>query len=177
MKKRILLVTAFFFAVVVLISSCKKENNPTFKNQDFPKANSNKEQGHLEQTKTFSSEVAQKWLELQVRMLRLPAGPNIYGRNGHRYFIYSGIALYESVVGGMPSYQSLAGQLKDMPVMPVTEPGKSYYWPASANAALAFLTRSFFTSATAWRPVSASPTTCVSRSCFSNARRPSRTIW
>ena len=147
MKKRILLVTSFFFALVLLIGSCEKENKPTFKNQDFPKANSNKEQGHLEQTKTFSSEVAQKWLELQVRMLRLPAGPNIYGRNGHRYFIYSGIALYESVVGGMPSYQSLAGQLKDMPVMPVTEPGKSYYWPASANAALAFLTRSFFTSA------------------------------
>ena len=130
--------TWLLFSLIFLVS-CQKE----FVDRD-PKG---KDNGHLKQTKTYSSEVAQKWLELQVRMLRLPAGPNIYGRNGHRYFLYSGIALYEAVVGGMPGYQSLAGQLKDMPAMPTTEHGKSYHWPAVANATLAFLTKSFFTNA------------------------------
>src|SRR5829696_9489114 len=139
--------TTVLFTLLILVSCQKEVGDKTTLLEETQASLASQENGHLKQTKTFSSEVAQKWLELQVRMLRLPAGPNIYGRNGHRYFIYSGIALYESVVGGMPSYQSLAGQLKDMPVMPVTEPGKSYYWPASANAALAFLTRSFFTSA------------------------------
>jgi hypothetical protein len=142
--KRMLLTA---FSALVLFS-CQKQIDLPANQQDLATVAGSNTQGHLKQTKTFSSAVAQKWTELQVRMLRL-TGPNIYGRNGHRYFIYSGIALYESVVGGMPAYQSLSGQLKDMPSMPVTEPGKSYYWPASANAALAFLTRNFFTSAPA----------------------------
>jgi hypothetical protein len=142
MRRSINLTLASLLFSLIILFSCRK-------GIDQQSTSSSKENGHLKQTKTFSSEVAQKWLELQVRMLRLPAGPNIYGRNGHRYFIYSGIALYESVVGGMPAYQSLKGQLKDMPEMPATEPGKSYQWPASANAALAFLTRNFFTNAPA----------------------------
>ena len=142
MRHPIKFFTTLGFCYLIILASCKKENG----DKD---SWANKASGHLKQTKTFSSDVAQKWVELQVRMLRLPAGPNIYGRNGHRYFLYSGIALYESVVGGMPSYQSLSGQLKDMPAMPITEPGKAYHWPSSANAALAYLTRKYFTSASA----------------------------
>ncbi len=103
--------------------------------------------GHLKQTKTFTAEVAQKWQDLQLRFLRLPTTVNAYGRNGHRYFAYCGIALYESVVPGMPAYQSLSGQLTDMPQMPSTEPGKAYHWPSSANAALAYINKHFFTPA------------------------------
>jgi hypothetical protein len=142
-------VTLSLLFCILILGSCKKEIGSNTATQDQLQTSASQSNGHLKQTKTFSSAVAQKWLELQVRMLRLPVGPNIYGRNGHRYFVYSGIALYESVVGGMPSYQSLSGQLKDMPAMPSTEPGKSYYWPASANAALAFLTRNYFTAAPA----------------------------
>jgi len=137
------------FSLVIFISCQKETENKPAPHEEIQTAPASQCNGHLKQTKTFSSEVAQKWVALQVRMLRLPAGPNIYGRNGHRYFLYSGIALYEAVVGGMPAYQSLVGQLKDMPEMPRTEPGKSYYWPASANSALAFLTRSYFTAAPA----------------------------
>ncbi|HEX6180644.1 MAG TPA: hypothetical protein VFZ47_05320, partial [Chitinophagaceae bacterium] len=100
--------------------------------------------GHLQQTKTFSSEVAQKWHDLQLRILRLPAGANPFGLNGNRIFAYCGIALYESVVPGMPAYQSLDFQLTDMPAMPVTQPGKAYHWPTCANAALAYLTKKFY---------------------------------
>jgi hypothetical protein len=150
MKYSIRFSTTSLLLVLVIFLSCQKEiKNESAVQEGLLSTSTPQVNGHLKQTKQFSSEVAQKWLELQVRMLRLPPGPNIYGRNGHRYFVYSGIALYESVVGGMPSYQSLAGQLKDMPVMPATEPGKSYHWPASANAALGFLTRNFFTNAPA----------------------------
>ena len=52
--------------------------------------------------------------------------------------------LYEAVVPGMPAYQSLSGQLNDFPEMPSTEPGKAYHWAASANAALAEMSRRLF---------------------------------
>ena len=45
----------------------------------------------------------------------------------------------------MPAYQSLYGQLNEMPQMPQTEPGKAYHWPTCANAALAEMTRKLFT--------------------------------
>ncbi len=118
--------------LTVLIYSCRKTGTEPTAFQ-------------VEQTKTFSSEVAQKWQDLQLRILRLPTGPNPFGLNGNRYFAYCGIALYEAVVPGMPAYQSLYGQLTDMPAMPLTEPGKAYHWPACANAALAFLNKNFYT--------------------------------
>src|SRR5215208_4431596 len=116
MKYSIKLSTALLLLTLLIFLSCQKEtrNEPVVQDGYQPTSTIHIN-GHLKQTKEFSSEVAQKWLALQVRMLRLPAGPNIYGRNGHRYFVYSGLALYESVVGGMPAYQSVSGQLKDMP--------------------------------------------------------------
>src|SRR6266496_3539801 len=100
MKHSINLTTTLLLFSLTILFSCQKEiGNKTTHQDELQSAAASQENGHLKQTKTFSSEVAQKWLELQVRMLRLPAGPNIYGRNGHRYFVYSGLALYESVVG------------------------------------------------------------------------------
>src|SRR5687768_16410449 len=126
-----------------LIISCKKGTG------DWKFGKAGIDNGHLHQTKTYSSEVAQKWHDFQLRLLRLPAGSNPYGMNGNRYFAYFGVALYESVVPGMPGYQSLYGQLTDMPAMPATEPGKAYHWPIAANAALAFLTRNFYNNTSA----------------------------
>lgn len=110
-----LLLSGFF-----IIISCKKETG------DLEVEDGH---GHLHQTKSYSSEVAQKWHDFQLTLLRLPAGPNPYGMNGNRYFAYLGVALYESVVPGMPGYQSLYGQLTNMPAMPATQPGKAYHWP------------------------------------------------
>jgi hypothetical protein len=129
--KRILTIAFILF----IYSSCQKEKE------------SDQERGHLRQTNTFSSDVAQKWQDLHVRFLRTPTTANPFGRHGHRYFAYCGIALYESVVPGMPSYQSLSGQLTDMPVMPGTQPGNAYHWPTCANAALAYMNKHFFTTA------------------------------
>jgi hypothetical protein len=98
----------------------------------------------IKQTKNYSSEVATSWVDMQLKILQLPAGPNLFGLNPSRYFAYCGIALYESVVPGMPEYRSLAGQLTDMPSMPLVEAGADYHWPTSANAALAEINRKFF---------------------------------
>ena len=103
--------------------------------------------GHLKQTKTYSSEVVFKWIDMQLRLIRTNPTP-LGGVPSQRYYCYAGIALYESVVPGMPGYRSLSGQLTSLPDMPETHHGYKYYWPACANAALAAMTRSFFTAAT-----------------------------
>ena len=95
------------------------------------------------QTQSYSSDVVKEWLGVQTSMLYVPSG-NPFGFSPSRYMAYCGIALYESVVPGMPAYQTLHGQLTDMPAMPATEPGQDYHWPASANAALATMTQNFF---------------------------------
>ena len=134
------------FIPVIIFFSCQKETDKIQSSQEeLTIVAKSKDNGHLKQTKTYAATVAQKWQDLQNRFLRTPTTTNPFGRHGHRWFAYSGIALYESVVGGMPGYQSLDDQLTDMPDMPTTEPGKAYHWPTVANAALAYMNKHFFT--------------------------------
>ncbi|HEU5166805.1 MAG TPA: vanadium-dependent haloperoxidase [Chitinophagaceae bacterium] len=135
-----------FLSIVTM--SCQKETKQTLPNEEIATApNNNKEHGHLKQTKEFSSDVVIQWLNLDLDLVRtpLPAGTTVQG--GERILAYSGIALYEAVVNGMPAYQSLSGQLTDFPTMPSTESGKAYHWAAAANAALAEITRYLFDTA------------------------------
>jgi len=136
-----------FLSIVTI--SCQKETKHTLPNEEIATAsNNNKEHGHLKQTKEFSSDVVIQWLNLDLDLLRtpLPAGTTVQG--GERILAYSGIALYEAVVNGMPAYQSLNGQLTGgFPTMPSTEPGKAYHWATAANAALAEVTRHLFDTA------------------------------
>ena len=132
---------------LIIFISCQKQVDKPSQQQSEEVGAANKEHGHLQQAKTFSSEVVIKWLNLDQDLLRLPlpAGTTVQG--GERILAYSGIALYEAVVNGMPAYQSLSGQLTDFPTMPSTDPGKAYHWAAAANAALAQETRYLFDTA------------------------------
>lgn len=103
-------------------------------------------QNHSALTNTYSSEVAIKWMDMQLELIRT-SSPFIGGLPPSRPFAYAGIALYEAVVPGMPVYRSLSGQLTDMPAMPKTVPRYTYHWPACANAALAAINRNFFPNA------------------------------
>ncbi|MDB5200630.1 MAG: superfamily protein [Ferruginibacter sp.] len=114
-----------------LITSCKKTDDTDAAKQSA-------------QTKTFSAEVATRWLNMELNMFRLPLAAGTTAPAADRALAYAGITLYESVVPGMPAYQSLVGQLNQLPLMPVTEPSKKYHWAASANAALAVINRSLF---------------------------------
>jgi hypothetical protein len=53
-----------------------------------------------------------------------------------RVFGYLGVSLYESLVPGMPGYQSLAGQLNGLEALP-RPAGSAYHWPTVANSVLA----------------------------------------
>ena len=128
---------------LLLFSACQKKiDSPVASQEGFATA-ANKTHGHLKQTKEFASDFVINWMDMQLRLFRTNATP-IGGLPPQRYYGYSAIALYESVMPGMPAYQSLDGQLNDMPDMPLTLPGYAYHWPTCANAALAAMTRNFF---------------------------------
>ncbi len=140
---------AFALALIFSFASCKKEISTTAQEETATIAAKPGMNGHLQQTKTFSSEVVTKWLNMQLNMFRLPLPAGTGTQSTDRAMAYSGIAVYEAVVNGMPAYQSLEGQLTDFPDMPNTEPGKAYHWAASANAALAEMSRKLFASTAA----------------------------
>ena len=137
----LLLVSLLFIAMI----SCQKDVNQASASEELSTAaNSNKEHGHLQQTKTFSADVVIRWLNMQLDMLRVPLAPGTGSQAAERALAYCGIATYESVVPGMPAYQTLTNQLNGFPEMPSAEPGKAYHWAASANAALAEMNRRLF---------------------------------
>jgi hypothetical protein len=141
MKKFITLGAIIIMAITIL-DSCQKLD------EFVSPENLYNSHGHLHQTKTYSSEVAFKWMDMQLHLFRTNPTP-IGGLPPARYFGYSAIALYESVVPGMPAFKSLSGQLTDMPDMPQVSKGDEYYWPECGNAALASMLRSFLPNTTA----------------------------
>jgi hypothetical protein len=62
---------------------------------------------------------------------------------------YFGVALYESVVPGMPRYRSLGGQLNGLGTLPRAGAHKRHHWPVCANAAAAAVLRGLLPGASA----------------------------
>jgi hypothetical protein len=101
--------------VLVSLSQCKKE--------DFQDANG---------TATISNEIILEYIDLFRDLTKQSTGfsPPV----ASRAFGYIGLTLYESVVGGMEGYRSLAGAVNGLPEMP-TAPG-IVHWGQVANAAM-----------------------------------------
>lgn len=147
MKKNISFALAFI-SLMFLQFGCQKEVSVATKETTSSLAARNSDQGHLKQTKTFSSDVAIQWMNMQVTQMR--NYPGVIGNVAYsRHYAYSGIALYEAVVPGMPAYQSIASQLNGLSGLPKTKPGAAYHWAASANAALAYINKKLFPAASA----------------------------
>ncbi len=122
-----------FSIIFFALSACKK---------NFRESEPQSTHGHLKQTNTYSSDVAIKWMNMQLRLMSTATGiPNVAFV---RPYVYSGISLYEAVVPGMSAYQSLQGQLSGLSGLPQTGHGSAYHWPSSANAALAFINKNMF---------------------------------
>jgi len=137
-------------ALVVLLFSCQKNVDKAAVQEEISTtANVDPNQGHLEQTKTFSANVVIRWLNQELEMLRVPLPTGVAAPEANRAIAYCGIALYEAVQPGMPAYQTLYGQLNALPEIPTIEPGLAYHWAASANAALAYMNRHLFPLASA----------------------------
>lgn len=137
----------FFVLVLCIISfpGCKKEIKTNDQTGELQAANS-PAHGHLKQTNTFSSDVAIAWINMQIRLMRASGLGNT---PLFRPFAYSGVALYESVVPGMPAFQSVASQLNGLSGLPETQHGFAYHWPSAANAALASMNKLMFPTASA----------------------------
>lgn len=93
----------------------------------------------------YSVEVLDKWMAMQIKLM----SSTIASFNGPfvRIYSYSSIAAYQSVYPGIPknsSSQLSVAQLNEMPDFPKTEKGKKYHWPASLNAALAYMSLAMF---------------------------------
>ncbi|ULQ55472.1 vanadium-dependent haloperoxidase [Flavihumibacter rivuli] len=86
----------------------------------------------LPHTKQYPAEVATEWFMLLTEISRTKP---YFSPQSLRIFSYSGMALYESVVPGMPSYQSMYHYFTGNTIM--VDKKKDYYWPAAANAAIA----------------------------------------
>jgi hypothetical protein len=81
----------------------------------------------------FNTEVPLAWFDQAYSLVREEAlSPPV----ASRIFGYLGVALYEALVPGMPSYQSLSGQLNDLQVLPKPA-DRAYHWPTVANSVLA----------------------------------------
>ncbi len=87
-------------------------------------------------------EIAVQWAEMTLHIIKTtPANTPTYAS---RCLGYIGLTMYESVVPGFPSYNSLAGQLNGLNKLPAVEAGKSYHWQLSLNAGQAAILRSIY---------------------------------
>lgn len=121
---KVLTVTSFLFCIVV--GSCVEIVPAIEKYRTKDNASA------LPHTKQFEADVATEWFNMLTEITRTKPyfNPQVL-----RIFSYSGIALYESVVPGMPSYQSIYNHLTGNTIE--FDKKKDYYWPACANAAIA----------------------------------------
>jgi len=101
------------------------------------------EGGHHKPIKKYSGDLAVAWMKLQMSISRTTPGYN--AGLATRAFAYSGLSLYESVVEGMPGYKSVASHMIGVKVPP--HKSSFIYFPASANAAMAFALKNFIPTA------------------------------
>jgi PAP2 superfamily len=122
--KKTMFKTAVFVALLVstTLIACKKDNHPHQQNYD--------------------ASVAVSWMNLYLRLTK--ATPGFNSVVASRAYAYAGLALYESVAPGNKHLKSIMPQLNEAPVMPTVQNEKKYYWPASANAAMANITKKLF---------------------------------
>lgn len=83
------------------------------------------------------SEVANAYFDLAIKMTK--ETPGFTPPVAARAYGYTGVTLYESVVGGMSEYESLQGKINGLSAgaLPNSENGKEYHWGLAANSALA----------------------------------------
>jgi len=142
MKQKLVFAFAKIALVTIFLYSCQKDiNRPDQQQEENATAANNGERGHLKQTKEYSSDVLFRWINFQLTIYR---ATGVAGPTAARLLGYTGLGVYESVVPGMPGYQSLSGQVTDLSDLPKTKPGYAYHWDESLNAALAYITNALF---------------------------------
>jgi hypothetical protein len=117
------IVTLSLLAAAVASSGCNRSS-------------SNSRSAGSSKTASFDHTVATQWMSLLYDIIKsTPLPPPV----ASRAIGYCGVTLYESVVPGMPAYQSLAGQLNDFDGVP--QPTGQVDYRLVANGALADVIR------------------------------------
>lgn len=99
---------------------------------------------HHAPVRRYSAEVPLAYYDLSFKLSKRTGGitPPVQAR----IFAYMGLALYESLVSGMPRHRSIARHLNGIGELPEAE-GR-YYWPLVASAAMAEVMRGLWGDAT-----------------------------
>ena len=97
-------------------------------------------------TEVQDAQVAHDWFDM-FRFLT-KNGTGFTPPVASRAFGYAGVTLYEAVVPGMSQYQSLQGQLQDMPKIAAPDLNIEYNWAVAANAAMAYAAKSYYANMT-----------------------------
>lgn len=95
----------------------------------------------------YSSDVVDKWMTMQLRLMRNATG--IPNQAFSRHFAYSGVAVYESLRPGLNGNKEWQNKWNGLTGLPAFGHWKNYYLPANANAALAMINRHMFPGANA----------------------------
>jgi hypothetical protein len=116
----------FILFLLTMFSCRKKDPDPIV----FPK------------TDSFSSDFLHKWIGLHLDLIKFSNGytPPVASRT----IGYSYLALYESIVPGIPDKKSLLSHYQYSDNFPKADTSLEYYWPASASAAVAYMQRAAF---------------------------------
>jgi hypothetical protein len=97
--------------------------------------------GNGDKASDFSSDVLDKWMVLQVRLMKDATGPNVIF---FRPYAYSGIAALESIAPGIPGNEGFSINWNGLGALPTVDKSQKYFWPGSLNAALASMNHSLF---------------------------------
>jgi len=87
-------------------------------------------------------ELLSDWIALQLKLVRSTKG--LSQGMLFRYFGYSSVAFYESIVASDNAYQTMGSQLQGLETLPVFKGDKKTCWNASGNAAMATSLRFFY---------------------------------
>jgi hypothetical protein len=95
----------------------------------------------ISNSQEVSNRVVVDWLKLQQQLIRNTTKvPHVaYSR----HFVYTSVALYESIVKSDEGYLSLSGQLNGF-TLPAMSTPKNIDWPETANATMATMFRHFY---------------------------------
>lgn len=142
MKKQIKIILMLTCAFIVLNLSCRKNDHPGSP-CDQPVTQENNADFQNSQVAKAGANIPDAWYTLAIKLVRTVPNQNI-APIAARAFAYIGLAMYESVAPGMPKYQSIQKQLNGLPTLPKINCGDFYFYPASANAALANMMHHMF---------------------------------
>lgn len=125
-------------AIAFLMAVCMGFAVPPALSQSTPAAT-------VRPAQSYSANVATEWFTLALQLTQQT--PGFSPPAAARAFAYLGLALYESVVPGVPGGLSLAGQLNELSSLPWAQPDEALHWPTVANASMALMTRMMFSNA------------------------------